>query len=94
MNDEILDDAGLARLWNIAGTPEAIAKRFQRLRALPTKNPRHLKSIKIGNLVRYKRSECEAYFDRNYKNLTSAILLAGYSDDDIAEMFDEHGNLT
>jgi hypothetical protein len=35
MNDEIIDDAGLARLWNIEGTPEAIAKRFQRLRALP-----------------------------------------------------------
>ena len=42
MNDEILDDADLEKRWKIKGTPEAIAKKLQRQRALPKSNPRHL----------------------------------------------------
>lgn len=35
MNQEILANLKLAERWKLIGTPDAIAKRFQRLRALP-----------------------------------------------------------
>jgi hypothetical protein len=86
MDDEILNDADLAKLWKIEGTPEAIAKRFKRLRDLPKNNPRHLKSIKIGNQVRYKRSDCNVWIDKNVKHFTASLSFADFTDDDLEEL--------
>ena len=65
MNHEIIDNLQLAKRWNLNGTFEAIAKRFQRLRALPRSNPRHLKALRIGNQVRYRMADILEYEDRN-----------------------------
>lgn len=65
MNQEILDNFQLAKRWNLVGTPDAIAKRFQRLRALPRSNPRHLKAFRIGNQTRYRLADILEYEDRN-----------------------------
>ncbi len=65
MNQEILDDLQLAERWKLIGTPDAIAKRFQRLRALPKANPRHLKAFKVGNQTRYRITDIFEYEDRN-----------------------------
>jgi hypothetical protein len=59
MNDEILTDADLAKRWKLEGTPEAIAKKLQRHRALPKTNPRHLKSFTVGNQRRYRIEDVE-----------------------------------
>jgi hypothetical protein len=84
MSDEILNDAELAALWKLEGTSEAIAKRFKRLRDLPKNNPRHLKSTKIGNQVRYKKSDCDAWFDKNNKHFLQS--LTQFTDDDLDEL--------
>jgi hypothetical protein len=65
MNQEILDNLQLAERWKLIGTPDAIAKRFQRLRALPKANPRHLKAFKVGNQTRYRLADILEYEDRN-----------------------------
>ncbi len=65
MNQEILDDLQLAERWKLTGTPDAIAKRFQRLRALPKANPRHLKAFKVGNQTRYRITDIFEYENRN-----------------------------
>ena len=65
MNSEILDNGQLAERWKLAGTEDAIAKRFQRLRALPKSNPRHLKAFKIGNQTRYRIADILEYENRN-----------------------------
>lgn len=65
MNHEIIDSQQLAQRWNLTGTFEAIAKRFQRLRALPRTNPRHLKALRIGNQIRYRLVDILEYEDRN-----------------------------
>jgi hypothetical protein len=65
MMNEILDNDQLAERWKLAGTADAIAKRFQRLRALPKSNPRHLKAFKIGNQTRYRLADILEYEDRN-----------------------------
>lgn len=68
MLNEILDNGQLAERWRLVGTVEAIAKRFQRLRALPKSNPRHLKAFKIGNQTRYRMADILEYESRNTKN--------------------------
>lgn len=68
MNHEILDNIQLAERWMLTGTSDAIAKRFQRLRALPKTNPRHLRSFKIGNQTRYRIADILEYEDRNAKS--------------------------
>lgn len=65
MNHDILDNLQLAERWKLIGTRDAIAKRFQRLRALPKSNPRHLKALRIGNQVRYRMTDILEYEDRN-----------------------------
>lgn len=65
MNQEVLDNLQLAERWKLIGTQTAIAKRFQRLRALPKSNPRHLKAFKIGNQARYRLLDIVEYEDRN-----------------------------
>lgn len=65
MNQEILDNLQLAERWKLSGTPDAIAKRFQRLRALPKSNTRHLKAFRIGNQARYRLADVLEYEDRN-----------------------------
>jgi hypothetical protein len=65
MVNEILDNGQLAERWRLVGTEDAIAKRFQRLRALPKSNPRHLKAFKIGNQTRYRLADILEYEDRN-----------------------------
>ena len=65
MMNEILDNDQLAERWRLAGTGDAIAKRFQRLRALPRSNPRHLKALRIGNQIRYRLADILEYEDRN-----------------------------
>jgi hypothetical protein len=65
MNQENLDDYQLAEKWKLSGTPDAIAKRFQRLRALPKSSARHLKAFKIGNQARYRLADIVEYEDRN-----------------------------
>jgi hypothetical protein len=54
--DEILDDEALAIRWKVKGTPEAIKKKFKRLRLLDDDHPRHsvvlpfdLKIVRIKN---------------------------------------------
>lgn len=64
MISEILDNVQLAERWRLTGTLDAIAKRFQRLRALPKSNPRHLKAFKIGNQTRYRLTDILEYEDR------------------------------
>lgn len=64
MNRQIIDCQHLARRWQLTGTVEAIAKRFQRLRALPKSNPRHLKALRIGNQIRYRIADILEYEDR------------------------------
>lgn len=61
---EILDNQQLAERWNLRGTADAIAKRFQRLRALPKSNPRHLRALRIGNQIRYRMTDILEYEDR------------------------------
>lgn len=73
MNQEILDNPQLAERWKLIGTPDAIAKRFQRLRALPKSNPRHLKAFKIGNQTRYRLSDILEYEDRNARRARRAF---------------------
>jgi len=73
MNSEILDDGQLAERWRLTGTPDAIAKRFQRLRALPKSNPRHLKAFKIGNQTRYRMEDILEYESRNAKNSVQGL---------------------
>jgi hypothetical protein len=46
MSEEFLDDHQLAERWELNATRDAIAKRFQRLRALPPKSPYHLKHLR------------------------------------------------
>lgn len=65
MVSEILDNGQLAERWRLVGTLDAIAKRFQRLRALPKSNPRHLKAFKIGNQTRYRLADILDYENRN-----------------------------
>lgn len=65
MNHEILDNLQLAERWKLMGTRDAIAKRFQRLRALPKSNPRHLRALRIGNQIRYRMTDILEYEDRN-----------------------------
>ncbi len=71
MNDEILDDTDLAIRWKIKGTPEAIAKKLQRQRALPKSNPRHLKSFPVGNQRRYRLVDIIEYEARAKSSLLS-----------------------
>lgn len=73
MNSEILDDGQLAERWRLTGTSDAIAKRFQRLRALPKSNPRHLKAFKIGNQTRYRMEDILEYESRNAKNSVQGL---------------------
>ncbi|MCW5958314.1 MAG: hypothetical protein KIT61_17155 [Pyrinomonadaceae bacterium] len=73
MTNEILDNNQLAERWKLAGTSEAIAKRFQRLRALPKSNPRHLKAFKIGNQTRYRLADILEYENRNARNFIQRI---------------------
>ena len=84
MSDEILNDAELAARWKIEGTPQAIAKKLYRLRALPKANRRHLKSFPIGNQRRYRIEDVENWERRN----TSNFLLASsnFSDDEFDEL--------
>ncbi|MEK7857454.1 MAG: hypothetical protein AAB288_15295 [Acidobacteriota bacterium] len=70
MTGEILDNDQLAERWKLTGTADAIAKRFQRLRALPKSSPRHLKAFKIGNQTRYRMADILEYENRNTKNFT------------------------
>ena len=65
MNHEIFDNLQLAERWKLIGTRDAIAKRFQRLRALPKSHPRHLRAFKVGNQARYRLSDILEYEDRN-----------------------------
>ena len=65
MNREILDNQQLAERWHLNGTTDAIAKGFQRLRALPKSNPRHLRALRIGNQIRYRLTDILEYEDRN-----------------------------
>lgn len=65
MKSEILDNQQLAERWHLNGTVDAIAKRFQRLRALPKSNPRHLRALRIGNQIRYRLIDILEYEDRN-----------------------------
>jgi len=65
MKSEILDNQQLAERWHLHGTADAIAKRFQRLRALPKSNPRHLRALRIGNQIRYRLTDILEYEDRN-----------------------------
>lgn len=81
MNDEILNDDELAARWKIEGTPEAIAKKFYRLRALPKSNPRHLKSFPVGNQKRYRLIDIIEYETR-VKN----FLLSEFSVDELNEL--------
>ena len=67
MINEILDDRQLADRWQLVGTSNAIAKRFQRLRALPMSNPRHLRAFRIGNQTRYRKVDILEYENRNAK---------------------------
>ncbi len=64
MSNEIIDNVQLAERWHLSGTADAIAKRFQRLRALPKSNPRHLKALRIGNQIRYRMADILEYEDR------------------------------
>lgn len=77
MNDEILDDSQLAERWKLAGTADAIAKRFQRLRALPKSNPRHLKAFKIGNQTRYRMADILEYENRNARTFVRNLSVRG-----------------
>ncbi len=67
MNQDILDNFQLAERWRLSGTPDAIAKRFQRLRALPKSHSLHLKAFRIGNQARYRLADILEYEDRNAK---------------------------
>ena len=77
MKSEILDNQQLAERWHLSGTADAIAKRFQRLRALPKSNPRHLRALRIGNQIRYRLTDILEYEDRNVgkrrANLSAAV---------------------
>ena len=41
------------------------SQRFQRLRALPKSNPRHLRALRIVNQIRYLLTDILEYEDRN-----------------------------
>ena len=72
MVNDILDNSQLAERWKLVGTSEAIAKRFQRLRALPKSSPRHLKAFKVGNQTRYRLEDILDYEIRNSKTLVDS----------------------
>ena len=69
MSEEILDNHQLAERWKLNGTRDAIAKRFQRLRALPPKSLYHLKAFKIGNQTRYRLADILDYEDRTARKV-------------------------
>ena len=77
MLNEILDNGQLAERWRLAGTVDAIAKRFQRLRALPKSNPRHLKAFRIGNQTRYRMADILEYESRNANNFARSAGVGG-----------------
>ena len=80
MDDEIFNDEKLARRWGLKGTPTAIAKKLQRMRAVKKTSRRHLKSFHAGNAVRYRLVDI---LDWEAKNATNSLLsLAQYSEDD------------
>lgn len=83
MNDEILNDAELAARWKIEGTPQAIAKKLYRLRALPKSNPRHLKSFPVGNQKRYRLADITEYEARAK---SSVLSLLQFTNDDLDEL--------
>jgi hypothetical protein len=83
MSDEILTDAELAERWKLEGTPQAIAKKLQRQRALPKSNPRHLKSFTVGNQRRYRLEDVQAWEQRNATNFNFS--LSNFSDSESAE---------
>lgn len=68
--DQVLDDAGLAEHLQIkGGSLQAIKKRFQRLRALPKNNPKHLPHFEVGNQVRYRMSAITKWKKTNEKHI-------------------------
>lgn len=73
MNREILDNLQLAERWHLTGTSDAIAKRFQRLRALPKSNPRHLNAFTIGNQTRYRMVDILEYENQNVRKSRKAF---------------------
>ena len=77
MINEILNDRQLADRWQLFGTSNAIAKRFQRLRALPRSNLRHLKAFKIGNQTRYRMADILEYENRNAKTSVQGRSMRG-----------------
>jgi len=59
---KILDDAAIARRWFFEGTPEAIARRLDRI--TNKKRAGHLKSFKAGNKRLYRIEDVEEYESR------------------------------
>lgn len=84
MSDEILTNDDLAKRWKIEGTPQAIAKKLQRYRALPKSNPRHLKSFPLGNQRRYRLEDVQAWEQKNATNFIFS--LSNISDDETDEL--------
>ena len=91
----VLDDSALARRWykdrEEGITPEAIARWLDRIS--DRKRAGHLKSFKAGNKRLYRLEDVREY-EARAKNFTSWLVLSEFTHDDLAEMFDEYGNLT
>lgn len=85
-HDEILDDEALAERWKVKGSPQAIKKKFQRLRLLEEKHARHLKSFPVGGSPRYRMSDILEYEARARHFISS---LAEFSGDDSQKALDE-----
>ncbi len=73
MNHEILDNRQLAERWKLAGTSDAIAKRFQRLRALPVESASS-KGVQDRQSTRYRMTDILEYEDRNARKFRKAFV--------------------
>lgn len=83
---DILTDETLAEYLGVTGTPEAIKKKFYRLRSLDKKHTRHLPWFPVGGEPRYRRSEIDGWITRNMKHLTASLVLGGFAEDGFAEL--------
>jgi len=80
---EILDDAALARRWLFEGTPQAIARRLDRI--TNKKRAGHLKTFKGGGKRLYRLEDVRAY-EARAKHSTASMLFEGFTEEDLAEL--------
>ncbi|MBV6497776.1 MAG: hypothetical protein DCC44_10470 [Acidobacteria bacterium] len=86
--NDLLHRFKLASVYENAADP-AFKKLLYRLRT--ARGKKHLKSVPVGKNIRYRLADVEEWEAKNARN--ALLSLVNLSDDDVAEWFDEDGNL-